>query len=60
MNIFSGTILNILRGFITHDNTLCDDRDPPWFSNKIKSSIHEKNITFKGFRSDKRNSCSRR
>ena len=60
MNAFNETVLNILRNFITHETVLCDDRDPPWFNNKIKSLIHEKNITFKRFRSDRRNSCLRR
>ena len=60
MNIFNETILNILRNFIPHETVLCDDRDPPWFNNKIKSLIHETNITFKRFRSDRRNSCLRR
>ena len=60
VNIFNETILNILRNFIPHETVLCDDRDPPWFNNKIKSLIHEKNITFKRLRSDRRNSCLRR
>ena len=42
MNIFNETILNILRNFIPHETVLCDDRDPSWFNNKIKSLIHEK------------------
>ena len=57
MNAFNETVLNILRNFITHETVLCDDRDPPWFNNKIKSLIHEKNITIKRFRSGRRNSC---
>ena len=42
MNIFNETILNIVRNFILHETVLCDDRDPPWFNNKIKSLIQEK------------------
>ena len=60
MNIFNETILNILRNFILHETVLRDDRDPLWFDNKIKSLIHEKNITFKQFRNDRRNSYLRR
>ena len=60
MNIFNETILNKLRNLIPHETVLCDDRDPPWFDNKIKSLIHEKNITFKRFRSDRQNSYLRR
>ena len=59
VNIFNETILNILRNSIRHETVLCDDRNPPWFNNKIKSLIHEKNITFKGLRSDRRNNCLR-
>ena len=60
MNIFNETILNILRNFIPYKIVLWDDRDPPWFNNKIKSLIRVKNITFKRFRSDRRNICLRR
>ena len=60
MNIFNETILTILRNFILYKTALCDDIDPPWFNTKIKSLIHEKNITFKRLRSDRRNSCLRR
>ena len=42
VNIFNETTLNILRNFLLHENVLCDDRDPPWFNNKIKSLIHKK------------------
>ena len=55
MNIFNETILNMLRNFIPHETVLCDDRDAPWFNNKIKSIIHEKNRTFKRLRGDRRN-----
>ena len=56
VNIFKEKILNILRDFIPHETVLCDDRDLPWSINKFKSLIHEKNITFKRFRSDRLNS----
>ena len=42
VNIFNETILNILRNFMLHETVLCDDRDPPWFNNEIKSHIREK------------------
>ena len=57
MNVFNETNVNILRNFIPHETVLCDNRDPPWFYNKIKSLMREKNITFKRFRSDRRNIC---
>ena len=46
VDTFNKTILNILNNFIPHE-TICDDRDPPWFNGKIKSLIHEKNTAFK-------------
>ena len=57
--IFNEAILNILWNFILHETVLCDNRDPLWFNSKIKSLIHEKNITFKGLRNDRRNNCLR-
>ena len=42
MSIFNETILNILRNLIPHETLLFDDRDPPWFNNKINSLIHQK------------------
>ena len=60
VSIFNETILNILRNFIPHETVLCDDRDPPWFNNKIKSLIHQKNIKITRLRSDRRNSYLRR
>ena len=41
-NIFNEIIINVLRHFIPHETVLYDDRDPPWFNNKIKSFICEK------------------
>ena len=60
VNIFNETILNILTNFIPHETAFCDGRDPPSFNNKIKSFIHEKDITFKRFRSHRPNSSLRR
>ena len=39
MNIFNEAILNVLRNFIRHETVLCDDRDLPWFNDKIKFLI---------------------
>ena len=41
--IFAKTIKNILSNFILHKKILCDDRDPPWISDKVKKLINEKN-----------------
>ena len=46
--------------FILHETVLCDDRNPPWFNNKIKSLMRDKNTTFKRFRRDRRNICLRK
>ena len=38
--IFNKTVLNIPSNFISHEVTVCDDKDPPWFNGKIKSLIN--------------------
>ena len=48
-------ILNILNNFIPHEIVVCDDKDPPWFNNRIKSLIQEKNATYKTYRHNKDN-----
>ena len=40
--IFNKTVLNVLNNFIPHEVIVCDDKDPPWFSGKIKPFINEK------------------
>ena len=49
VNTFHKTIPNILSNFIRHETSICNDRDPPWFNNKIKSLIHKKIQHFKIF-----------
>ena len=34
--IFSNTVLNILNNYIPHETKICDNRDPPWMTTKIK------------------------
>ena len=41
--IFSSTVLNILNNYIPHEMKICDDRDPPWMTTKIKELISQKN-----------------
>ena len=36
--ILKQTILNILSNFIPHETLAIDDKDPPWFTKKTKSS----------------------
>ena len=56
VDTFSKTILNILSNFIPHELIVCDDKDPPWFNNRIKTLIQEKNGTYKIYRHNKENS----
>ena len=55
VDIFNRTILNILSNFISHETIVCNDKDPPWFNNRIKTLIKEKNVTYKIFRHNKDN-----
>ena len=43
VSIFSNTVLNILNNYIPHETKICDDRDPPWMTTKIKEPISKKN-----------------
>ena len=43
VSIFSNTVLNILNNYIPHETKICDDRDPPWMTIKIKQLISQKN-----------------
>ena len=53
VDIFNRTILNILSTFISHETFVCNDKDPPWFNNRIKTLIQEKkNATYKIYRKD--------
>ena len=53
--IFSNTVLNILNNYISHEPKICDDRDPPWLTTKIKELISQKNKLYS--RIKKRNNC---
>ena len=43
VSISSITVLNILNNYILRETKICDDRDPPWMTNKIKELISQKN-----------------
>ena len=43
VDIFNGTILNILSNFIPHEIIVRDDKDGYWIRSKIKPLIQEKN-----------------
>ena len=40
--IFNKIILNVLHNLIPHETLLVDDKDPPWFTNKMKNIINKK------------------
>ena len=42
-NTLDTTVLDMLSNFISHKLIKVDDKDLPWFNNKIKSLIPEKN-----------------
>ena len=43
VSIFSNIVLNILNNYIPHETKICNDRDPPWMTTKIKELISQKN-----------------
>ena len=45
---FNKTVLSIRSNFIPHEIIVCDDKDPPWFNEKIKSLINER--TYNAYR----------
>ena len=47
VSFFNKSIVNIVSNFIPHEAVICDDRDPPWINNRIKSLINDKTITLK-------------
>ena len=53
--ILNKTILNILSNFIPHETLTVDDKDPPWFTKKIKNLIQEKNNVYKSYQNSKNN-----
>ena len=48
-------LFNVLSNFIPHEIIVCNDKDPPWFYNSIKTLIQEKNATHKIYRHNKDN-----
>ena len=42
VDAFNRTIPNTLSNFIPDEVTVCDDKVPPWFNNRIKTLIQEK------------------
>ena len=46
VSIFSNTVLNILNNYIPPETKICDDRDPPWMTTKIKELISKTQAIF--------------
>ena len=53
--IFNETVLNALSNFIPHEVMVCDDKDPPWFTGKVKSLFNEKLRTYNAYRKNVNN-----
>ena len=53
--IFLIKLFNIPSNFIPHEIIVCNDKDPAWFNNSIKTLIQEKNATYKIYRHNKDN-----
>ena len=47
--VFNKTMLNIFHNFIPNENIICNDKDPHWFNNQIKTLIEKKNHLFKSY-----------
>ena len=45
----------MLSNLIPHETLTVDDKDPPWFTKKIKNLIQEKNNVYKSYRNSKNN-----
>ena len=44
VDIFNRTTLNILSNFFLHEIIVREDKDPPWFNNRIKTLIQEEKM----------------
>ena len=43
VSISNKMILNVLNNYIPHEMIICDGKDPPWFTSRIKYLIESKN-----------------
>ena len=46
VEIFNKILLNIFHNYIPNKFISCDDKDPPWINEEIKSLIHRKNSLY--------------
>ena len=47
VTVFNESILSIFRYYIPNKDITCDDKDPVWMNENIKSRIKFKNLFFK-------------
>ena len=47
--VLNRTILNVLDNFLPNETIVCNDRDPPWFNDKIGLLIKERTTAYKYF-----------
>ena len=49
VDLLTSTLLNIFRNFIPHETVNCKDKNPPWMTKRIKSSLQRKNRMYKKY-----------
>ena len=49
LHLFDKALLDIFHNFILNKNIICNDKEPPWFNNQIKTLIEKKNDLFKSY-----------
>ena len=47
--LFNKTMLSTFHNFIPNKNIICNDEDPPWLKNQIKTLIENKNHLLKSY-----------
>ena len=49
MSQLNNLLLNIYSKYIPNKTVLCDDKDPPWMTNRIRDVIKTKNNAYKEY-----------
>ena len=55
VDLFNKTTKIIIRNYIPHETTTCDDSDSPWINKDMKELIQKKNQVYKSYRQNKNN-----
>ena len=50
MNLLNDIILNVFTNFVPNKVITCDDSNPPWINDNIKSKIRWKNSMYKNYK----------